>query len=387
MMDHMPPRWSAERTRRELIRLTHRQLDTASLYRESTHVLGRYIAFDAACGHTMDPSTLLLTRQFSEQFDADGFALVCRNEYLQSDVNKFAALLDRPTPVGTLHEATAGRPERSPRYREVLRPFGFGPELRATFTTDGACWASLVVLRNANSSEFSAEEQEFVASIGGYLAHAVRSSLLLGAVSEWATDEDEAPGLILLDANGEPEAVNAAAQRWMAELAVGGLTPGAAGLPGPIYAVAAVAQRAAGREAEAASEPARLRVQTQSGRWLVLYGSVLDSGSRARTSVIIEVARPAEIAPLIVQAYGLTIRERQITQLVLQGRSTEEIAKRLWLSPYTVQDHLKSIFDKVGVRTRRALVARVFFEQYEPRERAGAHLSAEGWYVEPGRRA
>ena len=128
--------------------------------------MSRFIAFDAACGHTMDPATLLLTRQFSEQFDADGFALVCRNEYLQPDVNKFASLLDRPTPVGTLTEATGGRPDRSRRFREILQPFGFGPELRATFTTGGSCWASLVVLRHAGRSEFSPVEQDFVASIG-----------------------------------------------------------------------------------------------------------------------------------------------------------------------------------------------------------------------------
>jgi DNA-binding CsgD family transcriptional regulator len=381
----MAPRWSADRTRRELVRLTHRQLDTTTLYRESTHVLGRFVAFDAACGHTMDPASLLLTRQFSDEFDADGFALVCRNEYLQADVNKFASLLDRPVPVGTLLEATAGRPDRSPRYREILRPFGFGPELRATFTDDGVCWASLVVLRQAQGPEFSIEQQEFVASVGRYLAHAVRRSLLLGAAGEASDEADDTPGLILLDGRGEPEAVNAAAQRWLAELAVPASTAGPAGLPGAVYVVAAAARRAAGKGSEGVVEPARVRVQTRSGRWLVLHGSVLDGGARARTSVIIEVARPAEIAPLIVQAYGLTDRERQITQHVLRGRSTDEIAKQLWLSPWTVQDHLKAIFDKIGVRSRRELVGRVFFDHYAPRERAGAALSADGWYVDSGR--
>jgi DNA-binding CsgD family transcriptional regulator len=135
-------------------------------------------------------------------------------------------------------------------------------------------------------------------------------------------------------------------------------------------------------EAGAPAELARLRVQTRDGRWLVLHGSVLGTGPRARTSVIIEVARPAEIAPLIVRVYGLTDREREIAELVMRGRSTDDIAKQLWLSPYTVQDHLKAVFDKVGVRSRRALVARVFFDQYEPRERAGAALSADGWYAD-----
>src|SRR4051794_23946510 len=200
----MPRLWSAEQTRREVLRLTHQQLDTATLYRNSLHTLNRFMAFDAACGHTMDPATLLLTRQFSDQFDADGFAQVCRNEYLQADVNKFASLLDGPRPVGTLRDATEGQLDRSVRFREILQPFGFGPELRATFTVDGSCWASLVILRAADRPEFSAEEQQLVASIGGYVAHAVRSSLLIGAANQGVVGDDTAPGLVLLDANGEP---------------------------------------------------------------------------------------------------------------------------------------------------------------------------------------
>lgn len=68
-------------------------------------------------------------------------------------------------------------------------------------------------------------------------------------------------------------------------------------------------------------------------------------------------------------AYGLTERERDLTRLVLQGCSTAEIAADLVVSPHTVQQHLKSIFDKTGVRSRRDLVGRVFFTHYEPRLR------------------
>jgi DNA-binding CsgD family transcriptional regulator len=80
--------------------------------------------------------------------------------------------------------------------------------------------------------------------------------------------------------------------------------------------------------------------------------------------VIIEPARPAEIAPLIVQAYGLSGRERDVTQLVLQGLSTKEIADRLCISVHTVQDHLKTIFDKVDVHSRRELVSRVASDHF-----------------------
>ena len=94
------------------------------------------------------------------------------------------------------------------------------------------------------------------------------------------------------------------------------------------------------------------RVRTAQGNWV---------------AILIEEAQPPELAPLIADAYGLTDRERRVTELVAKGFSTNDIGQRLHLSAYTVQDHLKSIFDKTGAGSRGELVARLFFDHYAPR--------------------
>jgi DNA-binding CsgD family transcriptional regulator len=108
-------------------------------------------------------------------------------------------------------------------------------------------------------------------------------------------------------------------------------------------------------------------VRAASGRWLVVRASALGDEPGAQVAVMIEPARPHELAPLVADACRLTEREREVTRLVARGLPTTAIAARLHLSPWTVQDHLKAIFEKVGVATRGELVARMFFQQRAPR--------------------
>jgi DNA-binding NarL/FixJ family response regulator len=92
---------------------------------------------------------------------------------------------------------------------------------------------------------------------------------------------------------------------------------------------------------------ARARTRsTVSGCWLVCHASWLSDGD---TAVVIEPARLSEIVPIITEAYELSPRERDITQLIARGVGTADIAEQLILSAHTVRDYVKVIFDKVGV--------------------------------------
>jgi DNA-binding CsgD family transcriptional regulator len=142
--------------------------------------------------------------------------------------------------------------------------------------------------------------------------------------------------------------------------------------------VLAVAARAA-RSATSTDDPSEVavaRVLTRSGRWVVLHGVPLAAADSQRVAVIVEPAHPSRIAPLLMSAYGLTDREQQLTSLVLQGFSTIDIADRLVISVHTVQGHLRNVFTKTGVRSRRDLVTKIFFAHYEPRLRDNEQRNA-----------
>lgn len=100
--------------------------------------------------------------------------------------------------------------------------------------------------------------------------------------------------------------------------------------------------------------------------------------------MIVEPAHPARITPLLMAAYQLTGREQEVNRNVLQGRSTKEVADALYILPHTVQEHLKSIFEKTGVRSRRDLVGKIFFFHYEPRLRDNEQRVQQGMPLRGG---
>jgi hypothetical protein len=134
----------------------------------------------------------------------------------------------------------------------------------------------------------------------------------------------DGPGLVLLAADGAAAGMNEAAERWLEEL---GGQPDGSDLPIEISALATRLRHF--KDLEPALP--RLRVRTSSGRWAVLHASWLTAHAADTIAVIVEEAAPAEVAPLIMTAYGLTGREQTIAALVRQGLPTRQIASQLHL--------------------------------------------------------
>ncbi len=66
-----------------------------------------------------------------------------------------------------------------------------------------------------------------------------------------------------------------------------------------------------------------------------------------------------EPTPAPSPADGLTQREREVALLVADGLRSREVAERLGIASQTVKSHLKTIFDKLGVRNRVELARRL----------------------------
>ena len=60
---------------------------------------------------------------------------------------------------------------------------------------------------------------------------------------------------------------------------------------------------------------------------------------------------------LLAPAFSISAREREVLQLIRDGKTNSEIAQILYLSPFTVKSHVKHIFKKLNTTSRSQAVA------------------------------
>jgi DNA-binding CsgD family transcriptional regulator len=324
----------------------------------------------APCWFTLDPASLLATSHYDHGVIPELPGAWLANEYGEEDVHKLSDVARSGSGLSTVHEATGGDPSVSPRWRRFIAPYGSDQEIHVALrTAAGETWGVLALYRAPGEPEFDAEERQLLSAAAPHLAEGAKRALLTGTARE--PDSPGGPGLVVLDEHWNVESLTPGAGGWLDELSGGAWATGQR-LPPAVLAVAGRALR------DHPGEVADARVLSDAGRWLVLHGAAMIADGRRRAAVIIEAAHPARISPLLMSAYDLTPREREITQLVLRGGSTTDIAAALAISGHTVQQHLKHVFEKTGVRSRRDLLGKIFFAHYEPRLRDNEQRAATG---------
>lgn len=321
-----------------------RATDPVTLEREVVHQVHRRVPSDLWCALTLDPSSGDPTGGYHEE----GLPLQRMPRLLElengDDVATLRRLRTAPTPAVTLQEATGGDPVRCARYRDVLEPSGVRHELRAVFRGEVGAWGAVVLMREG--TPFTTDDVALLAMLSGTVAEGLRRATLASIAPP---QDQDAPGLLLCTV-GEGVTVDhctEAARQWLDEVDDGT----AGGVP---YSVLALVHAT-----HSGGTGHRTRLRTRRGQWLTLHASRLGP---TLVSVILEPARPHEIAVLLADALRLTPREQEVTALAVRGLTNAQIGARLFLSPYTVNDHLKSVFAKAGVSGRTELAARLYFD-------------------------
>ncbi|GGO71898.1 helix-turn-helix transcriptional regulator [Nocardioides deserti] len=370
---------TAERVRQDVEVVSRAGLDLDTFLEEAVESVGRAVPWVSACLGTHDPGTHLLTsaRKYGALRTMNShdheFGLI---EYGTVEPTAFTVLAGSATTAAGVHQVTGGDVERSGRMSRFMRPlFGFSDEVRVVFRDARDVWGCMALFRGDGDRPFGEEDVDFLATISGSFARGVRTGLLARMAGPEVPVAPIGPAVLIVGPDDSVQQMSVGAEQRVADLIAS--SPSASDPLTPVSALVGAARRYARGEIAA---PPRSRVRAASGMWLVLHASPLTSfGDRAGDVVVtIEEARPPEIVALVVAAFGLTQRERDVTQLVLQGVDTKEIAATLHVSTYTVQDHLKSVFDKADVRSRRELIARIYFDQYVPR--MGSELGPSGWF-------
>lgn len=292
---------------RDVVRLSSLALDPLDLLARVAARIRTAVPYDAAGWLVTDPAAGLNTGVVPINVDGGLQRRLIEAEIVHQDVNMFRTIARARSPVALLSRATGGELSRSVRHRMLYAPNGYGDELRAVFRTGPSVWGRVCLSRYEDRPPFSAEEADVVRRVAGHVAEGLRTGHLRATATAGAGTPGTAasPGVVVVDGAGQIESMTDAAREHLARLATPGLEA-----PMGVYEVAERARQLATEDG--VLPPATVRVRAGHATWFVLHGSRLDDG---RCVVVVEPARPAELAPIIVAVHGLTPRERQVTEL------------------------------------------------------------------------
>ena len=349
------------RCRERLERLSESTLDCESIQREAIADLQRVIGFDRWCWPLADPRTLLPLGGVAEHDYGPGVPRVLELEYSNDYFAAKHVLARRANPAASLSAETGGDLALSGRWDEVMRPAGLG-DIAAVACRDAlGCWGWIEVYRDGADRPFEAGDLELLASVGPSLGSALRRGLMVASKHDALAPSP--PGVIVLNPDLSLVSSTAGARAWIDALPAAALFAGWAMLPAQVYPVATLSRSrnavtATLSRSRNAVIGAHALERAVDGRWVMIEAARLEGDDDGQIAVTLRGAAPTETFELFCRAYAFTKRERDVAAAVVAGLDTRALTERLFISRHTVQDHLKSIFKKIGIHSRRQLLAR-----------------------------
>ncbi|OWR31473.1 helix-turn-helix transcriptional regulator [Saccharibacillus sp. O23] len=359
-MDHTISRLSGK-----LHRVAERHPSPRAYRSACLSLLADAVPFDGACFTGVDGDTGLSTGSVTDSVVEAIHPRLFDYEYRGEDYNRYDELAAAKLPAAGLVLASGGRPERSARYRDILSPAGFGDELRAALTARGRRCGHLSLLRRPDRPPFSEDEVRLVAALLPQMAAYLRQASFPGGDEPENDAGQPLPlpresGVFVLSDRLRLLAASPSAEGWLAVLrGAEQIEPDV--MPRPVRAVCTRALSPSPQDGSCADPAARVCVPVPGGRYVGIRASRMETPSgEVQLAVTVERARPADILPVLAETFGLTEREREVVDRIVQGLSGKEAALALHMSEYTLQDHLKSVFRKTGTKSRRELVWQLY---------------------------
>jgi DNA-binding CsgD family transcriptional regulator len=278
---------------------------------------------------------------------------IVRRRYLTT-VNRWDRM---DQPASSLHRATDGDLTQSLLHREVLGQAGVGDIASLVFRDRLGLWGFLDLWRWADDPPFSDGELGILAEDVPAITESLRRCQGRSFDEPTPTHMRAGPAVLFLSPELHVIGQTPETDGFLRAL----LPPGAGRQPVPAGAYNVAAALLA-FEAGIHPHPPLARVRLVGGLWLSFRAARLESErplAERDIAVTIELTSPAERRSLYARAHGLTQRECELVDLLVDGADTRAIADAMAVSEYTVQDHLKAIFAKTGARNRRTLVSRV----------------------------
>jgi len=227
-----------------------------------------------------------------------------------------------------------------------------GGTILAIFRDQDRPVAAMQAYRRDPRRQFRASDVQFVQQmspiIGKALAIATarEQALLADAVESTA-----ASGILLVGERGEVQFATPAAERWLDVIGDAG-----DGLPMSVWATMAALKRADFERAATVTVPtAQGRVQVEASA----------SGQPGVAAIVIAAEAPPPL-PEVPTSWGLTAQEAAVVTHLASGRGNAGIAEAMFIGEHTVEWHLRSVYDKLGVRTRQQVISALFRQALLP---------------------
>jgi DNA-binding CsgD family transcriptional regulator len=336
-------------------RLCERDVDERTLRIELVEALRAAVPFEDYAWLLTDPVTTVGSAPLADVRCLPELPRLIGLRY-RTTVNRWTSL----TGAASLAGATGGDLGQSLVWREMLRHYDVGDIATVVFRDGFGLWGWVDLWRSADAPPFTEDEIHYLTECAGLVSVALRRAqgrnFVAPAEQSRPTDVPDGVAVLMLSDDLEVLAQTPQTTEYLRLL----VPPATGRSPIPAGAFNVAAQLLA-VEAGVDSHPASSRVHLHGGRWVRLRADRIGgrSGAERGIAVTIELASPADRLAVFVRATGLSPREAELVGLVADGLDGKEVAARMYLSPHTVQDHLKSVFAKTSTRSRREVVAMV----------------------------